>query len=79
MSEKQTQPKEEVQPEQTTFYLQKYCRVIAFVALICAVALLLYVIFAPSSPKNAIYRGGKNNMKMRGGCGCNTPGYGGRW
>ena len=52
----------------------KYCKVIAILALICAIALLGYVLFAPSSPMMGGKKGwkmsGKKAWKMGGGCGC---------
>jgi len=75
--------KEEKQPTN----LKQFCRPLAFLSLFFAFALILYVIFAPTSPANVV--GGKiKNIKkhkiisrsgMRGGCGCDTPGYGGRF
>lgn len=61
--EKKEEPK-----QQTPSPAWKYCKVIAILALICAIALLGYVLFAPSSPKNMM--GGKKGWKSRGGCGC---------
>lgn len=61
--EKKEEPKQQTQSQ-----TWKYCKIIAIAALICAIALLGYVLFAPSSPKNMI--GGKKGWKSRGGCGC---------
>ena len=68
----QTQKKEEPKPQPkptSTLASWKYCKVIAILALICAVALIAYVVFAPSSPKNLV-GGKKKGWKTRGGCGC---------
>lgn len=64
-------------PEPKT--LDKYCRPLAFVSLILAVGLLLFVLFSPASPKNVIQGGAKKWKVTRGGCGCDAPGYGGKW
>lgn len=50
----------------------KYCKIIAILALICAIGLLAYVVFAPSSPKNMM-GGKKKGWGSRGGCGCVAP------
>lgn len=70
--------------EKQSTNLKRFCRPLAFLSLFFAFALILYVIFAPSSPTNVV--GGKikkhkitSRSGMRGGCGCDTPGYGGRF
>ena len=60
--------KEETPRSEKAVQTWKYCKIIAILALICAVALLGYVLFAPSSPKNMM--GGKKGWRTRGGCGC---------
>jgi len=75
MTSVDSEKKEESEP---TSSLQQYYRPLAFAALFLAVALLLYVIFAPSSPMKLA--GGKRaNPAKTGGCGCSVPGYGDRY
>jgi hypothetical protein len=63
---KEEEPKPQLTTKASTW---KYCKLIAILALICAVALIAYVVFAPSSPKNMM-GGKKKGWKSRGGCGC---------
>lgn len=63
---KKEEPKQQTPPQTVSTW--KYCKIIAIAALICAITLLGYVLFAPSSPKNMM--GGKKGWKSRGGCGC---------